>query len=109
MDFSKITAVIRPDKLEAVEKKLLKLGVPGVSISKGKGFGDYANFFSRDWTTTHVRIEVFIGKHRADEIAEAIMNVAHTGIEGDGLVAVSPVEDIYHIRSKEKCVYDACE
>lgn len=109
MEFSKITAIIRPDKLEAVEKELLRLRVPGVSVSKGKGFSDYTNFFSADWTVTNVRVEVFIGKHRADEIAAAIMNAAHTGIEGDGIVAVSPVEDIYHIRSKEKCEYDACD
>lgn len=47
MEFSKITAVIRTGKLDAVEKELLKLRVPGVSISQGKGFSDNANFFLR--------------------------------------------------------------
>jgi len=109
MKFAKITAIIRPSMLEVVEKALLKLNVPGVSVSKGKGFGDYHDFFSRDWSITHVRVEVFIGKDRADEIAEAVMNAAHTGIEGDGIVAVLPVESIYHIRRKEKCEHDVCD
>ncbi len=109
MDFSKITAIIRPDKLEAVEKELLRLGVHGVSVLKGKGFGDHANFFSPDWTVMHVRVEVFTGSQRADEIATAIMNAAHTGIEGDGLVAIAPVETIYHIRTRQKCSEDVCE
>lgn len=37
------------------------------------------------------------------------MDVAHTGVQGDGIVAISPVETIYHIRKKEKCEYDACD
>ena len=109
MEFSKITAIIRSDKVETIEKELLRLKVPGVSISKGKGFSDNPNFLSQEWAMTHVRVEVFIGKHRADEIAIAIMNVAHSGVQGDGIVAISPVETIYHIRKKEKCQYDVCE
>ena len=109
MEFSKITAVIRSGKLDVVEKELLKLQVPGVSISQGKGFSDNANFLSQEWATKHVRVEVFIGAHRADEIAKAIMSVAHTGVQGDGIVAISPIETIYHIRKKEKCEYDACD
>jgi len=109
MEFSKITAIIRPEVLEAVEKVLLKLNVPGVSISKGNGFSQHPNYFSPDPTVQHVRIELFIGEHRAEEIALAIMNASHTGGVGDGIVAVSPVETIYHIRKKEKCEYDACE
>ena len=109
MEFSKITAIIRPEMLEAVEKVLLKLNVPGVSVSKGNGFSQHPNYFSQDWTIKHVRVEIFIGKHRADEIALAIMDTSYTGGVGDGIVAISPVETIYHIRKKEKCKYDACE
>ena len=75
----------------------------------GWGFGEYANFYEPDWLYSHVRIEVFTGKLKADEMTEAIMEAAHTGIEGDGIVAILPVESFYHIRTKEKCHYDACE
>jgi len=109
MKFRKVTAIFRPDRLEAVEDRLRGLGVAGVSVSKVKGFGEYANFYEPDWLCTHVRIEVFTSKLKADEIAEAIMEAAHTGLEGDGIVAVLPVESVYHIRTKEKCQYDACE
>jgi len=54
-------------------------------------------------------VEVFIGQHRAEEVARAIMEAAHTGMEGDGIVAVLPVESVYHIRTRQKCEYDACE
>jgi len=109
MNFRKVTAIFRPDRLEAVEDSLRNLGVPGVSVTKIKGFGEYANFYQPDWLSTHVRIEVFISKDKADEIAEAIMEAAHTGIEGDGIVAVLPVESVYHIRTKKKCEFDVCD
>lgn len=109
MMFRKVTAIFRPDRLEAVEDCLRNLGVAGVSVTKVKGFGEYANFYTSDWLCTHVRIEVFTSKIKADEIAEGIIEAAHTGIEGDGIVAVLPVESVYHIRTKEKCQYDACK
>jgi len=86
MQFRKITAIINPFMLESVEEVLLKLNVPGASVSKIKGYGEYANFFSPDWLVNHVKIEIFIGKHRAEEIAEAIMEVAHSGSKGDGII-----------------------
>jgi nitrogen regulatory protein P-II 1 len=109
MKFRKVTAIIRPERLEAVEECVKKLNVPGVSVSKVKGFGEYANFFETDWLCSHMRIEVFVGAKQADELAQAIMDAAHTGLEGDGIVAVLPVESVYHIRTKEKCQYEVCK
>ena len=45
MNYRKITAIINPGKLEAVEEKFKKLRVPGISISKVKGYGEAPNFF----------------------------------------------------------------
>ena len=78
-------------------------------MTKVKGYGEYADFFTPDWMLTHVRVEVFIGRHRADEVAETIMNASHTGMVGDGIVAISPVESVYHIHTREKSEYDDCE
>lgn len=109
MRFRKVTAIIRPERLEAVEESLKKLNVPGVSITRVKGFGEYANFFVSDWLCRNVRVELFVGVRQAEEVAKAIMDAAHTGIEGDGIVTILPVESVYHIRTKEKCQYEGCE
>jgi nitrogen regulatory protein P-II 1 len=109
MDFRKVTAIIRPDYLEKVEQALQGLGVPGLSVTKVKGYGEYADFYTPDWMCTHVRIDVIIGQHRADQVAEAIMDAAHTGMIGDGIVAILPVETVYHIRTRQKCSFDACD
>ena len=100
MLFRKVTAIIRSDALEKVEQRLQELGVPGISVTRVKGYGEYENFYSRDWLTTHARVETFISARRADEIAQAIMDAAYSGVPGDGIVAVLPVEKIYKIRHR---------
>ena len=71
MQFRKITAIIHPYRLEDVEEKLLSMNVLDASISKIKSYGEYANFFNFNWLADHIKVEVFIGKHRAEEIANS--------------------------------------
>ena len=109
MKFRKVTAIIRPERLQAVEDCLKKHAVPGISVTKVKGFGEHMDFFKPDWLCQHVRIEVFIDVGRAESVSEAIMDAAYTGEEGDGIIAILPVESVYHIRTKEKCHFNVCE
>jgi nitrogen regulatory protein P-II 1 len=109
MKFRKVTAIIRPERLQAVEDCLKKHAVPGISVTKVKGFGEHMDFFKPDWLCQHVRIEVFIDVGRAERVSEAIMDAAYTGEEGDGIIAILPVESVYHIRTKEKCHFNVCE
>ena len=88
---------------------LNKLVVPGTSVFKVKGFGEHLDFFKPDWLCQHVRVEVFIDVGRTEKVATAIMDAAHTGREGGGIVAVLSVESVYHIRTKEKCHYEVCK
>ena len=100
MAIAKVTAIIRPDALAAMEKKLHAFGVPGMTISQVKGYGDYADYYTDDWLVTHVKIEIFIPQSQAEQLAEAIMESAHTGLVGDGLVAITPVSHVYHVRTR---------
>lgn len=100
MKWKKIVAIIRKDKLRDVEDRLKDLQVSGISVTRGKGYGEYANFFSSDWCVMHARLEIYCDASRADGIVQNIMDYAHTGLAGDGIVALIPVEKIYRIRSK---------
>ncbi len=108
MSFVKVVAIIRPDVLDHVEASLKEGNVPGVSITHVEGYGEYANFFRKDRMVQHIQVEVFISEKRATEIAELIMESAHTGTDGDGIVAIIPVNSVYHIRTKQKCGDEAC-
>ena len=100
MEFRKVTAIIQSTVLEKVDQALHEIGVSGFSITKVKGCGEYANFYAQDMMVSHARVEIFTSAEKAERIAAAIMNAAHTGIPGDGIVAILPVEKILHIRSK---------
>ncbi len=102
MQLKKIVAIIRNQFLEEVEGRLVEMRVKGLSVTKVKGYGEYANFFNPDWLVTHSRIEIYTEEARVEEIAAAIMEVANTGMEGDGIVAVIPVSKLYRIRTKSE-------
>ncbi|HQT24991.1 MAG: P-II family nitrogen regulator [Burkholderiales bacterium] len=99
-DFCKVTAVIRTGVLERVEQRLQELGVHGICVTSVKGHGEYADFYSRDCMTTHARVEIFTSAERADDVVQAIMEAAYTGVKGDGIVAVLPVSKLYRIRQR---------
>ena len=102
MDIKQIVAIIRRDKLEPVEKKLQGMGVERINVSKVKGYGEYHDFFARDWMVEEVRLEIFTRKDEVETIATAIMDAAYTGVPGDGIVAVVPVEKFFLIRTKSE-------
>lgn len=100
MELRKVNAFIRSDRLEQVEERLQRMLVKGLSVTQIKGYGEYANFFTHDWQVRHARIEIFAEKDRAEQIAQAIIEAAHTGMEGDGIVVILPVEKVFRIRTK---------
>ncbi|MEA2081027.1 MAG: P-II family nitrogen regulator [Pseudomonadota bacterium] len=85
-----------------VEQALRKLGIPGMSCSHVKGYGEYADFYCSDWLVTHGRIEIFTLASDVQCIVDTIMDTAHSGSKGDGIIAVLPVEHLYHIRTREQ-------
>ena len=102
MAYIKIVAIIRMTSLEKVESRLFQLNVPGLSVTKVKGAGEYANFFAKDWHSTHARIEIYCEEDKRETIVNGIMDEAHSGLTGDGIVVVIPVETIYRIRTKSE-------
>ncbi len=104
MDYRKVTAIIRREVLEKVERKLQEIGVQGISVTKVKGYGEYTDFYSRDWMVSHARVEIFTSEAEAEAIAQAIMEAAHVGQEGDGIIAVLPVEKLYRIRTRSEVI-----
>ncbi len=100
MEVRLLIAIIRSDKLEAVEKNLRDVGVERIDVSKVKGYGEYRNFFTQDWMGEEVRLELHTKKEKVGAIAAAIMDGAHTGSPGDGVISVVPVEQLFVIRTR---------
>ncbi|RMF47019.1 MAG: P-II family nitrogen regulator, partial [Deltaproteobacteria bacterium] len=97
MRYRKVTAIVNAERLAEVEQALIKKHVSGISVSQVRGFGEYQDFYKPDLMCRHTRIEIFCRSEEADAIARCIMDAAHTGISGDGIVAILPVEHLYCI------------
>lgn len=104
MELKLVVAIIRSCALEAVEKKLQETGVRGLTVIKAKGYGAYANFFTQDWLVDQVKIEIYAERDRAESIAAAILDSAHTGCPGDGIVAILPVEKVFSVGSRTETI-----
>lgn len=100
--FSLIIANFRSERLEDVERALEQLGVERINVAKVKGFGEYHNYFARNWLDSEVRVEIFTKTHKVEKVVSAIIESARTGqsgYPGDGVVAVLPIERLYLIRT----------
>ena len=104
MGLSYVIAVVRADALEAVEQKLIGIGVRGLTVVKVKGLGRHANVFSRDWLSEEAKLEIVAHEDRVDAITRAIMEAAHTGDLGDGIVTVLPISSFHCIRTRSEAL-----
>lgn len=109
MQFAKVTAIVRYELLFRVERAVIGTGACGMSVTQVRGEGELKDFFEKDWLVTHGRIEVFTTMAHAEELAQAIMEAAHTGEEGDGVVAILPVANLYRIRTRSTPASDDLE
>ncbi|ORC52903.1 P-II family nitrogen regulator [Paraburkholderia sp. DD10] len=92
MELKCVVAIVRPEVLEVLERRLGAVHVHGLTITQVKGFGAHPNPFSNDWTTGHIKIEVFTQGEAVDALVREILNIAYGTAGEDGIVAVLPVE-----------------
>jgi nitrogen regulatory protein PII len=103
----RIDAIIQPHRLSRVVTALHELPkFPGFTIfdahgqGHGRGAGGAFAYEPKDGLLYHKRlcVTVFCEEGRCKEIASAIAKAAHTGRAGDGVVAISSVDELIRIR-----------
>jgi nitrogen regulatory protein PII len=104
----KITAFIKPFKLNEVRKALEDIGVQGMSITESRGYGRQKGqseiYRGEEYDTSllpKLRIEIATTNELYKKIIDAIMSAAKTGQIGDGKILVSELEEVYRIRTGE--------
>lgn len=102
----KITAVIRPEKLEEVRAALEQKGYPGLMLTRIEGHGTQKGltqqFRGREYTIEmlpKIKLEIVANDSGVEDIVKTVIDVARTGNVGDGKIFVSPVEEVYRIRT----------
>ena len=107
-NMKKITAFIKPFKLNEVRKALEDIGVQGMSITESRGYGLQKGqseiYRGEEYDTSllpKLRIEIATTNELYKKIIDAIMSAAKTGQIGDGKILVSELEEVYRIRTGE--------
>jgi nitrogen regulatory protein P-II 1 len=105
---TKVEAIVRPEKLEAVVEALELLGHSGMNITDVRGHGRQKGmrelFRGREYEVRFipkVKIEVVLQDKLVEKAVETIIAIAKTGQIGDGKIFVSEVKDAYRVRTGE--------
>ena len=104
----KITAIIKPFKLDEVRESLSDAGINGLTVTDVKGFGRQKGhtelYRGAEYVVDFlpkVKIEVVVDDNILDLAVEAIIKSARTGKIGDGKIFVQNVEQVIRIRTGE--------
>lgn len=105
----KVEAIIRPEKLGAVQEALEHFGYPGISVTEIEGHGKQRGSVQQ-WRGEQykvrflpkVKIEIVCLDKHAEKIIQGIAETAFTGEVGDGKIFVYDVAEVVRIRTKER-------
>ena len=105
----KIEAIIRAERLQAVQDALDELGVSGLTVTEVMGCGRQKGY-TEQYRGSRVnisllpklKVESVVPSDVVDKTVDAIIAAAYTGETGDGRVFVWDVEQAVRIRTGER-------
>ena len=103
-----IVAIIRPEKIEAVQRSLNERDVYLMTVSDVRGCGRQRGFTEMYRGTEFqvrllpkLKLEIAVDDDKAEEISEVIIRSARTGKIGDGKIFVFDLNSATRIRTGE--------
>ena len=104
-----VTAIIKPDKVEALRKALNSIEIQGLTVVEAKGYGrqkGHTEMYRGAEYEVHFlpksRAEILIHDKDLDKVITTISDAVKTGKIGDGKIFVSEVQDVVRIRTGER-------
>ncbi len=104
----RITAIIKPFKLDEVREALADVGITGLTVTECKGFGRQKGhtelYRGAEYVVDFlpkVKVEVILSESTVDAAIDAVCKAARTGRIGDGKIFLSNVEEVIRIRTGE--------
>ncbi len=105
----RVTAIIKPFKLDEVREALAEVGVTGLTVTEVKGFGRQKGhtelYRGAEYVVDFlpkIKIEVVVSSAQAEQVIDAVLGAARTGKIGDGKIFVTDVERVIRIRTGEE-------
>lgn len=105
----RITALIRPHRLDEVKTAIANLGVTGLTVNDVRGAGaspERPTLFGGAEILialpVRAKVTVVVADDLAESVIEAILERARTGEPGDGKIFVEEIEDVLRVRTGER-------
>lgn len=105
----KVTAILKPFKLDDAMQALSGVGVTGMTVSEVKGFGRQRGhtelYRGAEYVVDFlpkIKLEVAVSDEVAEKVVKALEDAAHTGRIGDGKIFVEPLSEAVRIRTGER-------
>ena len=106
---TKLEAVIRTSKLDAVKDALHEIGVEGMTVLEVRGHGrqkGHTEFYrGQEYTVDLIpktKVELVLADGMVEKAVQAISVAARTGKIGDGKIFLSRVDEVIRIRNEER-------
>lgn len=105
-----IKAYIRHRKTEEVFKALRKAGHCCMTFVEGEGTGQYSDHEKDHISPKYpfadayrvIKLEILVDKEHVEPIVKIIRENGRTGYQGDGMIIISPVDEVFKVRTDEK-------
>jgi nitrogen regulatory protein P-II 1 len=106
---TKIEAIIRPNKFDAVKDALIQIGTEGMTLwdvrGHGRQKGHTETYRGREYEVDllpKIKLEIVVQDDFVDKIVQTILDAAYTGKIGDGKIFLYKLDDAIRIRSQER-------
>jgi len=105
-----VKAYIRHRMIEKVYQSLRSAGFCCMTMADCEGTGMYSDHQKEHVSTKYpfadayrvIKLEILIEGKDVKNIVELIRQSARTGYSGDGMIIISPVENVYKVRTDEE-------
>lgn len=105
-----IKAYIRHRKTEAVYEALKKAGFCCMTMVECEGTGHYSDHEKEHISLKYpfadayrvIKLEILIAEEHVQTIIDIIRKNGRTGYQGDGMIIVSSVDNVYKVRTDEE-------
>jgi nitrogen regulatory protein P-II 1 len=106
---TKVEAVIRTSRLDAVKDALHEIGVEGMTVLEVRGHGrqkGHTEFYrGQEYTVDLIpktKLELVLADDIVEKAVQVIMSAARTGKIGDGKIFLSRINEVIRIRNEER-------
>jgi nitrogen regulatory protein P-II 1 len=105
-----IKAYIRHRMVEVVYNALKKDGYCCMTFVECEGTGQYSDHEKQHISDKYpyadayrvIKLEMLVANEHVDPVVGLIREHGRTGYRGDGMILVSPVDEVYKVRTDEK-------